>query len=107
MTFSTKAMIDCLALPSFQEGSGSAAREIVGASDSMQANAAVARDRTRVVFMVTVTTRRESTAFGFVKLGRNFSDRSYEKATSSLAPWQVSGAVYEIVNGHGDRSKSI
>ena len=48
----TKSMMDCLALPSFQDGSGSAAWAMVVTSASTQANVVTTSFRVRVVFMV-------------------------------------------------------
>src|SRR5260370_39637237 len=45
VTFATNSVMDCLALPSFHEGSGSAARAMVVLKASTQAGAAAMRFR--------------------------------------------------------------
>ena len=52
VTFVTKSMMDCLALPSFHEGSGSAARAMVVVKASTPTSAAASRVCVRVVCIV-------------------------------------------------------
>ena len=52
VTFSTKAMMDCLALPSFHEGSGSAARAMVVVKASAPTSAAASEAGSRAVPMI-------------------------------------------------------
>ena len=51
VTFSTKPMMDCFGVPSFHEGSGSAAQAIVAVNASAQTSAAAMKLCLRMVFI--------------------------------------------------------